>query len=351
LNIVVAGKRASVMADEIETWLIEVLPRHERLSNAVVALLQNTLRHHFIEFLSVTGRSKNLKSALEKIQRKQYSNPKQQLTDLSGIRVVTFLESQVTQSTSLVRKLFQIDEANSLDRSTVLGSDRIGYRSAHFVCTLGKTRESLPEYERLGGLKFEIKIRTALQHAWAELAHDRSFKFGPGLPSQIQRKLNLYSGMLEVVDGAFDAIAVEIDNYGKSIEKKNIKQLSDLEINSITLKEYKKHVSEKYQIQFSEEDFSDTLIEELALFGLKIIGDLERLITDDVIKIYTEIRGTKTLSGFLRTGMILADQERYFGIPLKYKGVRRPFLEALSRNIPIETLLEKYGRLGIVVVN
>ena len=158
-----------------------VLPRHERLTRAVVSLLENMLIEKKIEYLSVTGRTKTLESALEKINRKKYGDAEDRLTDLSGVRVITYLESQVTEATDTIRLLFDVDEKNSLDRSRVLGSDKMGYRSAHFVCTLGKAREGLPEYEMLGQLKFEIQVRTVLQHAWAELAHDRSFKFGPGL--------------------------------------------------------------------------------------------------------------------------------------------------------------------------
>lgn len=72
---------------------------------------------------------------------------------------------------------FNIDEKNSLDKKILLASDQIGYRSVHFVCDLGAQRSGLPEFKDLGGLKFEIQVRTLLQHAWAELAHDRNYKF------------------------------------------------------------------------------------------------------------------------------------------------------------------------------
>ena len=77
---------------------------------------------------------------------------------------------------------FNIDEKNSLDKKILLASDQIGYRSVHFVCDLGAQRSGLPEFKDLGGLKFEIQVRTVLQHAWAELAHDRNYKFSGTLP-------------------------------------------------------------------------------------------------------------------------------------------------------------------------
>jgi ppGpp synthetase/RelA/SpoT-type nucleotidyltranferase len=178
-----------------------------------------------IPILSIRGRAKTLDSAVEKVRRKKYSDPANQLTDLCGIRLVTFLASDVTSIVDLLRELFDIDNDNSLDRAKLLGSDKIGYRSSHFVCTLGGSREKLPEYGAFKGLRFEVQVRTVLQHAWAELAHDRSYKFGPGLPAEIERKLNLYSGMLEIVDGAFDEISREIDAYSALIGEKKLGQI------------------------------------------------------------------------------------------------------------------------------
>src|SRR5215471_1002267 len=102
---------------EINEWLDEVRPKHQRLTNAVVSLLENVLRERAIEFLSVDGRVKTSKSALEKIKRKSYKSPELQMTDLSGIRIITYLENQVWQVAQVIRELFEVDEENSLDRS------------------------------------------------------------------------------------------------------------------------------------------------------------------------------------------------------------------------------------------
>src|ERR1700722_6249898 len=182
-------------SSDYREWLVEVLPKHERLSAAVSSLVENMLKKKSIEYLNVTHRTKSLSGAVEKIQRKEYDSPQTQLTDLSGVRIITYLEEQVGEISKIIKSLFEIDVKNSLDRSEFLGDDKVGYRSTHFVCKLGRKRSQLPEYEALGPLNFEIQIRTVLQHAWAELAHDRSFKFGTKLPTKIQRKLNLYSGM------------------------------------------------------------------------------------------------------------------------------------------------------------
>ena len=47
-------------------WLIEILPRHQRLTAGAQSLLENMLKKERIDFLSVTGRTKTTEGALEK---------------------------------------------------------------------------------------------------------------------------------------------------------------------------------------------------------------------------------------------------------------------------------------------
>jgi putative GTP pyrophosphokinase len=297
---------------EVQSWLREALPRHERLTAAVVSLLENILTKRDIEFLSITGRTKSASSALEKNIRKNYRDPRTQLTDLSGVRVITFLEDQVTQISKVIRDTFEVDEKNSLDRSAILGHDRMGYRSTHFVCTIGKDRASLPEYDNLSGLKFEVQVRTVLQHAWAELAHDRSFKLGLELPEKMERKLNLYAGMLEIVDGAFDEIAKEIDLYAHAINRKPSDQLSEAEVDSISLKKYLRDVAQRYDLKIRPGDIASDVVGELRAFGLPKIGDLQELITASKIKEIKAGRPELNGNGFLRALMMYEDLEKYF---------------------------------------
>ena len=81
------------------------------------------------------------------------------------------------------------------------------------ICKLGKSRERLSEYMGLTNLPFEIQIRTVLQHAWAELAHDRSYKFSGKLRDDLQRRVNLCSAILEMMDREFVSIVKEVDEY------------------------------------------------------------------------------------------------------------------------------------------
>ena len=247
----------------------------------------------------------------------------------------------------LVRSLFEVDDRNSLDRAAILGLDRLGYRSTHFVCTLGQQRAALPEYDALGNLKFEIQVRTVLQHAWAELAHDRSFKFAVSLPTKIERKLNLYSGMLEIVDNAFDEISREIDDYKSSLESKSLLQLLDTELDSISLKRFVDEMQSTQGIPLklsSVERISD----ELKKFGVSTIGELEKLASNEFIREYKKHIHDGNGVGFLRLIMMHHDVDKYFESTAPKWGVmpREAFKLLSSRygDSKITRLLSKYEK-------
>lgn len=319
------------MTDNRQSWIEDALSQHRRLTPAIVRLLENVLSRSSIEYLSIVGRTKEIASTEEKIRRKKYTQPEMQLTDLSGIRVITFLETQVKAISDLIRATFDVDEKNSLDRASHLGDDRIGYRSTHFVCTLGQSRRGLREYEALSELIFEVQVRTVLQHAWAELAHDRSFKLGSGLPAKIQRKLNLYSGMLEIVDGAFDEIVREVQAYKSEIASKTASQLSDTELNSLTLRPYLERLAEDYDLRIDFTEIPDDVLSEFKAFGLNKVGDLKRIAVREVLEQIGEYTtGDENAIGFIRTLMMYHDIDRYFTIWKKWTGLDHPTAALLA---------------------
>lgn len=343
------AKRRKNSRHDVKPWLTEIRPKHVRLTAGVVALLKNLLSTQGIDFLSVDGRTKDETSIIQKCERKSYANPKEQLTDISGIRIVTFLESQVLQITELVRTNFDVDNSNSLDRSDVLGSDRIGYRSSHFVCTLGTSREQLPEYAGLQGLKFELQVRTVLQHAWAELAHDRSFKLGLDLPKKIERRLNLHAGLLEVVDSAFDEIAREIDEYRLSLTNKELAQITEIELDSISLEKYLSATSKRYRFQLRESGVPNDVVTELRNFGVGTIGDLEKIATSNLIAEIKPNLNDTTATGFLRDVMMFTDAERYFANDVTWSVIDLEHARLLSGKYGATVIASYFSRRNIAI--
>ena len=114
------------------------------------------------------------------------------ITDIVGLRVITFYSDDVDKVASAVERLFDVDWANSVDKRKLHEIDSFGYMSLHYICSL----KSYP-------YRFEIQIRTVLQHAWANMNHDTGYKSGVELPIKYKRVMGRLAGMLEMVDEQF----------------------------------------------------------------------------------------------------------------------------------------------------
>lgn len=320
---------------DVATWYREQVPVHEGLASNVSATLINLLKAKRIDYLAVSSRVKALDSVIGKMARKEYESP-QEITDLCGIRVITYIESDIEKIAAIVSNAFKVDTVRSVDKSDELRADRFGYRSVHFICELGDTRVALPELEGYKGCKFEIQIRTVLQHAWAEIEHDRSYKFSGDLPTPIRRRLNLLAGMLEMADREFSTLANDIDLYARQIHKTaQAGTLSTAEITSISVNEYLKSRTDLQGLNTGKKSAAlllDTAVGEWKAYGLRTIKDLGDLLSTELVsKLKLEAPPT-TYVGLARRAMMYSDLDRYFSKVFRrqWGGLRRDTFDFLA---------------------
>ena len=107
---------------------------------------------------------------------------------LYGARLITYFADEVEHLASLVETEFEIDRVNSVDKRQTQEPDRFGYLSVHYIAELKDTRTSLPEYRRFKGVKFEVQVRSILQHTWAEIEHDLQYKNVEAIPRELRRR-------------------------------------------------------------------------------------------------------------------------------------------------------------------
>src|SRR6266568_4992514 len=152
---------------------------------ALYAAFAATIRDLFAQLLEGAGvkvhgiyeRTKERESFIKKISREGGTYVSlEEVTDIVGLRVITFFSDDVDKVASIVRKEFVVDSKNSVDKRVLLDPDRFGYLSLHFIVQLHPTRAALAEYRRYSSLRAEIQIRSVLQHAWAEIEHDLGYK-------------------------------------------------------------------------------------------------------------------------------------------------------------------------------
>jgi putative GTP pyrophosphokinase len=138
----------------------------------------------------------------------KYKNPLSDITDLAGVRVITFFPGTVTEVCQLIQEEFEVvervDHTASAERE-----QRLGYLSVHYLVRLGSNRRTLSEYKKFDGLVAEIQVRTVLQHACAEIEHDIRYKSTSTIPQAISRRFMTLAGLLEIADHEFEAIQKE----------------------------------------------------------------------------------------------------------------------------------------------
>ena len=138
----------------------------------------------------------------------------------------------------LIEKLFVIDWENSSDKRALIKADTFGYLSLHYICSLPKDAGYPDE---LCSKRFEIQIRTILQHAWAAINHDLGYKSEFGVPRAVTREFARLAGLLEIADDEFVRTRDHINRYAEETREKIINDnADDVLIDMISLREYMK---------------------------------------------------------------------------------------------------------------
>lgn len=161
------------------------------------------------------------------------------ITDLVGARIITFYSDQVDFIASLIEKYFEIDYENSVDKRKMYDVDRFGYMSLHYICKIPKSLHNDDKHPKMNDFRFEIQMRTSLQHVWATIFHDTGYKSDVEVPKEYIRRLARLEGMLEIADDEFLVIRNEIDEYRKKIRSLVSKgEFKDISLNIDSYKNY-----------------------------------------------------------------------------------------------------------------
>lgn len=272
---------------------------YDRMSGAVAHLLSQILSSEGLIVHSVTHRRKAVASL-----RKKASKPEKDyqalddITDLSGIRVTTYFSDDVDRVARLIEREFTIDEVNSVDKRIAIDPDRFGYQSLHYVGQFDKNRSNLVEYKTFAGKRFEIQIRSILQHAWAEIEHDLGYKSAAGVPKEIRRRFARIAGLLEIADDEFKALRVDLRRYEEEVGEKLASNIDDVGLDIPSLRA-------AYSNKLGVADLDDAIanvmgarltddpathevdVNRLRFVGIETIAQLERSIKEHY-KITTE---------------------------------------------------------------
>ncbi|MDT3360844.1 MAG: (p)ppGpp synthetase [Bacteroidota bacterium] len=184
------------------------LPLFREVSEQVYNNLKKTLSDAGLILAAIEYRVKTEDSLAGKLELKgsKYASLKD-ITDIIGLRVITFYTDDVEKVASAVERMFTIDWANSIDKRKAHEIDSFGYLSLHYIC-------SMPDFP----YRFEIQMRTILQHAWANMNHDTGYKSGVEVPRRYFRNMSRLAGMLELIDDEFSKIRSELTDYRRKVQ-------------------------------------------------------------------------------------------------------------------------------------
>lgn len=207
----------------------------DTLDRTVLALVRTLLNQRGVRVHQVQNRIKDRSSLEKKISRKgnKYKDLNE-ITDIVGIRIITYFDDEVDQIASMIEEEFDIDKKNSIDKRQV-DNDKFGYRSLHYVASLKKDRIRLPEYASCGERKVEFQIRTILQHSWAEIEHDLGYKGEFEIPSTAKRTFYRVAALLEQADIEFVKLKSTIKDYEKNINLSIEENPNEIEVNKASL--------------------------------------------------------------------------------------------------------------------
>ena len=140
------------------------------------------------------------------------------MTDLCGGRVITQTSDQVHALCRFIEEAFDVDSSNSEDVSQRLRPTEFGYRSVHYIVVVNPEKlraagVAVPVPPEVLGLKAEIQVRTLLEHAWADIGHEMTYKTELQVPGRIHRQFAALAAVLESVDRQFGTLVSDLDEF------------------------------------------------------------------------------------------------------------------------------------------
>ena len=246
----------------------------------VKATLEKVFKKSGLIVAAIESRVKTEESLAGKLELKgsKYASLAD-ITDIVGVRVITFYIDDVDKVASAVERLFKVDWENSVDKRKIHEIDSFGYMSLHYICSMdGFT------------YRFEIQMRTVLQHAWANMNHDTGYKSGVEIPLEYRRSLSRLSGLLELADEQFSEIRADLADYRRRIQALVASgNLSEVPLDGDSFRSFlntrpfdplNRRIASMNQAEIQEVSLMGYL-EVFKMLQCKTLGDIAKIIKDN----------------------------------------------------------------------
>jgi len=206
-------------------WLKEKAA-YEAFGDYLAGRIKTEIRKDGIR-AEVGSRAKEMDSLIKKLILKP-EHTYHSVGDKAGVRVIVRYKDEIAPVLEIAGKQFQRGEPENT--SGRLKPNTFGYLCVHVDVRLRPGDLRLQEFpsEKFSA---ELQVRTMAQHLWAEMAHDSIYKYDAPLdplPNELQRRIYILAGVVELADEEFNQIEREIPsvpelNLLKSLERNYFK--------------------------------------------------------------------------------------------------------------------------------
>lgn len=266
----------------------ERLPLLERLADLAHNKLSLALQEKGVYVTALEYRVKKEKSLAGKLELKggKYRSI-DDITDLVGMRVITFYTDDVDKVAAIVKNLFDVDWKESVDKRKQHELTSFGYNSLHYICRMPKDKVDDP---RLATIPFEMQMRTALQHVWSTIEHDTGYKSNVPILPEHRRQFSRLAGMLELIDDEFSRLRKMLADHQRKVQSLvQSGKLDEVPLSADTFRSYIElkpfdRLNQRIAAVNQAEIVQTSLMHFLPLmehFGMTTLGDVQRFIEEN----------------------------------------------------------------------
>ena len=258
----------------------ELRPTLQQLADDAADQLRQALHQQGIYITAMEHRVKTEKSLTGKLELKgaKYKSI-DDITDLVGLRVITFYTDEVDKVAAIAKRVFDIDWQESVDKRKLHKLDSFGYNSLHYICRL-----------KTGGPRFELQMRTALQHVWSTIEHDIGYKGAVKIPDVYRRQFNRLAGMMELIDDEFSRLRTVLTDYRRqTLALVESGKLDDVPLSRDTFRNYLElHPFDRLNKRIAAVNQAEiwpvsvmSYLPVLESLGLETLGDVQHFIDEN----------------------------------------------------------------------
>jgi hypothetical protein len=142
----------------------------------------------------------------------------------------------------------------------------------------------------LNTIRFELQMRTALQHVWSTIEHDTGYKGDVKIPREYVRQFSRLAGTLELIDDEFSRLRATLTDYRRRVKALvESGKLDEVELDSESFRNYlnlhpfdrlNKRIAAVNQAEIYPTSLQP-FIRVFEKFGFNNLGDIDRLIANN----------------------------------------------------------------------